>query len=77
VAAAAYLQGVGISIVEITPQGSEVVFLNNLVLYGGEAVKPTTSENFLTQINTNNVPASFTIKFSVESGDTILISLNA
>lgn len=64
VTATSYLQGVGISITEMTPQGSEVVFMNNRVLYGGRAANPTTSENLLTQINTNNVPASFTIKFS-------------
>lgn len=63
VAAAPYLKGAGISITEITPRKSEVVFMNNRVLYKGKAANPIVSENLLTQINTNNVPASFTMKF--------------
>lgn len=64
VAAAPYLHDVEISISEMNPQTSEIVLINNRALYKGAAVRPTTSQNFLTQINTNNIPASFTLKFS-------------
>lgn len=64
VAAAPYLHGVGISVVDVKPPGSEVVLVNNRGIYGGQAVKPTTSQNVLTQINTGNAPASFTLRFS-------------
>lgn len=64
VAAAPYLHGVGISSTEMKPQTSELVLINNRALYQGHAVKPTTSQNILTQVNTNNGPASFTLKFS-------------
>ena len=64
VAAAPYLHGVGISSTEMRPQTSEIVLINNRALYQGLAVKPTTSQNILTQVNTNNGPASFTLKFS-------------
>lgn len=64
VAAAPYLHGVGISVVDVTPPGSEVILVNNRGLYGGQAVRPTTSQNILTQINTGSDPASFTLKFS-------------
>lgn len=64
VAAAPYLHGVGISIAGRNPPASEVVLLNNRVLYQGQAVKPTTSQNILTQVSTDNGPASFTLTFS-------------
>ena len=64
VAAAPYLKDAGISIVALQPPESAVVIVNNLGLYGGGAVRPTTSENFLTQADTGNVPASFTLSFS-------------
>src|SRR5262249_38547222 len=44
--------------------GSSLVFVNNLGLYEGRAVFPTLSQNFLTQTDTDNVPASFTLFFS-------------
>ena len=64
VAAAPYLHGVGISIAEMKPQASQIVLINNRALYQGQAVIPTTSQNILTQVNTNNGPASFTLTFS-------------
>ena len=65
VAAAPYLHGVGISVTALKPQQSEVVLLNNRIIYEGEAVVPTTSQNILTQISSDNIgPASFTLAFS-------------
>jgi len=46
---------------DVSPPGSEVVFANNRALYEGKAVAPTISQNMLTQRNTGNVPASFTL----------------
>ena len=46
---------------DISPPGSEVVFANNRALYEGKAVAPTISQNLLTQRNTGNVPAAFTL----------------
>ena len=46
------------------PQASQIVLINNRALYRGQAVIPTTSQNILTQVNTNNGPASFTLTFS-------------
>jgi hypothetical protein len=63
VSAAPYLHRVGISITDVRPENSEVVLMNNRGLYQGRAVLPTTSQNLLTQINTGNVPSSFTLKF--------------
>ena len=53
-----------ISVTEKEPPQSRVVFVNNLGLYEGRAVAPTVSQNFLTQMNTGNVPASFTVSFA-------------
>lgn len=64
VAAAPYLHGVGISVVDLKPNTSEVVLINNRALYQGQAVRPTTSQNFLTQIGTGDAQASFTLVFS-------------
>ena len=64
VSAAPYLHRGGISVIDPNPGGSEVVLVNNLGLYGGKAVYPTTSQNMLTQVKTGNVPASFTLKFA-------------
>jgi hypothetical protein len=64
VAAAPYLHRAGISITNLDPKGSEVVLINNRALYEGQAVMPTTSQNLFTQINTGNVPASFTLSFA-------------
>jgi hypothetical protein len=64
VAAAPYLHRVGISITNLQPKGSEVVLINNRALYEGQAVMPATSQNLFTQIETGNVPASFTLNFA-------------
>jgi hypothetical protein len=38
--------------------------MNNRGVYGGQAVRPTSSQNFLTQIGTGNIAASFTLRFA-------------
>jgi hypothetical protein len=63
VAALPYLHRLEISVTDIQPATSEIVLVNNRGLYQGAAVHPTTSQNLLTQVNTGNVPASFTLKF--------------
>jgi len=64
VIAAPYLFKFGIDVVKQTPPGAEVVLINNVGLYDGRAIHPTLSQNFLTQLFTENAPASFTLKFS-------------
>jgi hypothetical protein len=64
VSAAPYLRKAGISVVEVQPAGSEVILVNNRGLYEGKGVFPTVSQNFLTQVNTKNEPASFILHFS-------------
>lgn len=64
VAAYPYLHQMGISIEKLVPEGSQVALINNLAMYQGAAARPTTSQNFLTQIGTGNALASFTLKFS-------------
>jgi hypothetical protein len=64
VAAAPLLHTVGISVGQLVPADSLVVFMNNKGEYGGQALRRTVSENFLTQVNTNNVPSTFTLRFS-------------
>jgi hypothetical protein len=64
VSAAPYLRKAGISVVEVQPTGSEVILINNRGLYEGKGVFPTVSQNFLTQVNTKNEPASFTLRLS-------------
>src|ERR1700686_3281540 len=64
VSAAPYLRKAGISVVEVQPPGSEVILVNNRGLYEGKGVFPTVSQNFLTQVNTKNEPASFTLRLS-------------
>jgi len=46
---------------DVLPAGSEIVFMNNRALYEGRAVIPTISQNILTQINTGNIDAAFTL----------------
>jgi TIR domain len=53
-----------ISVDEKDPPQSRIVLINNLGLYEGKAVAPTVSQNLLTQMNTGNVPASFTLTFA-------------
>ncbi len=67
VAADPYLHAavpISISVDNREPAESRIVFVNNLGLYEGRAVAPTKSQNFLTQTNTGNVPASFTLRFA-------------
>ena len=66
VVAGPYLRtgAMAITIEQREPPASRVVLVNNLGLYEGQAVAPTVSQNFLTQTDTNNVPASFTLRFS-------------
>ena len=64
VAARPYLSRYGISVDNMVPQGSEIVLVNNRGLYEGAGVLPSTSQIFLTQTGTNNVPASYTLTFS-------------
>jgi hypothetical protein len=63
VAASPYLHEFGVGIRDLQPADSKVVLVNNLGLYGGQGVHPTTSQNLLTQVETGNVPASFTLQF--------------
>ena len=62
VSAAPYLKKAGISVEALVPAGSDLVFVNNRGLYEGKGVFPTVSQNFLTQVNTGNAPASFTLR---------------
>ena len=64
VAALPYLHRLGISVTDLQPATSEIVLINNRGLYQGAAVAPTSSQNLITQVNTGNVPASFTLKFA-------------
>ena len=63
IAASPYLHELGIGIRDVRPAESTIVLVNNLGLYGGQGVHPTTSQNLLTQVGTGNVPASFTLQF--------------
>lgn len=64
VAAEPYLhKKYGITIKDKQPKKSQVVFQNNMGIYDGRAIVPNTSQNFLTQINTGNIPSSFTLVF--------------
>lgn len=63
VAASPYLHEFGVGIRDLQPADSKIVLINNLGLYSGQGVHPTTSQNLLTQFETGNVPASFTLRF--------------
>jgi hypothetical protein len=63
-AAAPYLRDSGISIGELKPKGSRLLLVNNEGLYQGHAVRPTYSQNFLTQVDTGKDPASFELVFA-------------
>ena len=54
---------ISIGVTQKDPPQSRIVLINNLGLYEGRAVAPTVSQNLLTQMNTDNVPASFTLGF--------------
>jgi hypothetical protein len=53
-----------VAIEGIEPAGSRVVLVDNRGLYGGQAVKPSAGQNLLTQVSTDNKPASFVLTFS-------------
>lgn len=55
---------ISIGVTQNDPPQSRIVLINNLGLYEGRAVAPTVSQNLLTQMNTDNVPASFTLGFA-------------
>ena len=65
VPAARYLRkgNIPMTIREVSPPDSEIAFFNTAQLYQGKAFKPSISGNVLTQIETGNVPASFTLAF--------------
>jgi hypothetical protein len=58
------LKSYGIEIVEVMPGGSKIKIVPHSALYGDASVVPTASPNFLTQTDTGNVPASFTLAFA-------------
>jgi len=53
---------VPVTIRDVFPASSQVAFFSTAKLYEGRAVTPSISGNVLTQIDTGNVPASFTIE---------------
>jgi hypothetical protein len=63
VAADPYLHGapIAVAVSHREPADSVMVFVNNMAVYGGQALAPTVSQNFLLQQNTGNKPASFTL----------------
>jgi hypothetical protein len=64
VAAAPRLHDYGISIKELIPQDSQLVFINNLGLYNGEGVNPSDTQNILRQVNTGTSACAYTLEFS-------------
>lgn len=63
VLASPYLNTLGVHVTDLRPERSEVVIVNNDSLYEGNAIRPTTSSNLLTQLGTNNQSASFVLTF--------------
>ena len=53
-----------ISLRDVTPRESQVAFVNNMYTYEGRYAAPTRSQNMLTQVNTGNGAASFTLVLS-------------
>ena len=56
---------VPVAVRDVVPSTSEITFFSTATLYDGRAVSSTVSDNVLTQFNTGNVPASFTLSFPV------------
>jgi hypothetical protein len=54
---------VPVAVRDVVPSTSEITFFSTATLYQGRAVSSTVSDNVLTQFNTGNVPASFTLSF--------------
>jgi len=65
IAAAPYLHKFGITIAAMDPPTSELVIMNNRVIYNGEAIEPGRTQNILLQQKTNNVLATFVLRFNV------------
>jgi hypothetical protein len=64
VAAASYLGRFGVSIAQPLPSQAQVSIWNNRGLYGGQAVLPTTSDNFLSEsADPVTAPMSYTLNF--------------
>lgn len=59
VAAGPYLLDYGIHVTDTVPAQSKLIITNNLALYAGTSLHPTTTQNFLYQKDTDNAPASF------------------
>jgi hypothetical protein len=66
VAAQPYLQAGAVRVLvrDVSPIGSEIVFINNRGIYAGNYVAPMLSQNILTQVHTGNGAASFTLALS-------------
>jgi hypothetical protein len=62
-AAHTLLESHGIQIGNVVPAGSKIKIVPHSTLYGDASVVPTASPNFLTQTDTENGPASFTLFF--------------
>jgi hypothetical protein len=54
----------GIEVRNVTPSASRIKLLPHGTLYSAGAIVPTASANLLTQTDTGNVPASFTLTFA-------------
>lgn len=59
-----YLKQFGISVEKRSPAKSKIVLAPNSAIYEATALRPTVSDNFLMQICTDNVPASYTLRFA-------------
>lgn len=66
VAAFPWLRDSSLNLTDIQPPSAQVVIINNRALYGGLAVHPTTSENFLTEVG-NTGPGSFTLQLPIRA----------
>jgi hypothetical protein len=55
---------ISITVSDREPRMSRIVLINTRALYEGKVIRRTVSRNMLTQINTENRPASFTLTFA-------------
>jgi hypothetical protein len=62
--AESYLRQFGISVEKRTPEKSKIVLAPNSAIYAATALRPTRGNNFLMQICTDNIPASYTLRFA-------------
>src|SRR5262249_11785178 len=63
VAARPYLKDYGISVTDLAPPNSNMIIANNLAIYGGAAIRPTVSQNFLMQVDSGESTTSYTLRF--------------